>query len=147
MPVLYAPETEYAKEAVKWEAYPTQMGPGKRPFVHRDYPTWIYKAGRPENGLGPHCIVESQIANTPEEAARYHSAGFRMKPLEAIEAFEAQQLEFAKLAAEINYDVKKKLSPNAAAEVIAFQESHPGHQPTIPETPIKKRGRKAKVKE
>ena len=53
MSVLYPPETEYAKERVKWEAQNSELGPGKRPYVYREWPSRIYLAGRPANGLGP----------------------------------------------------------------------------------------------
>ena len=148
MSVIYPPESEYAKESVKWEAQGSPMGPGLRPYQFRPYPMMMHKAGRPENGMGPHVIVDKMIVDSElgEEAARHQ--GFRPTPLDAIKALDEQNLEFAKLAAEINYEVKNKLSEKAGAEVTAAQAAHHGHMPVMPETPIKpKRGRKAKVKE
>ena len=145
MPVLIAPETNEAKERVKWEAHPTMMGQGKRPYVYRNLPSWMYKAGRPTNGLGPHCIVDQEIADGDPNFDRLYSNGYRDNPLAAIKVFEDQQLEFAKLAAEMNYEQKHKLSPKASAEVDAARAKHAGHMPTMPETPIKpRRGRKPK---
>lgn len=147
MAVLIDPDTAEAKERVKWEAQYTPMGPGKRPYVFREYPKMLHKAGRPENGMGAHIIVEQRIAESQADEDAWRCEGFRGNPIEAIEALEAQRLEFAKLAAEINYDQKKKLSPAASAEVEAARAKHgSGHMPAVPETPIKPRGRK-KVKE
>lgn len=146
MAVLHPPESNFAKESVKWEAQFTPMGPGQRPYVFRPYPMTMHKAGRPSNGLGADTIVETvDVESELQENERFHE-GFRPTPLEALDAFSAQQVEIAKLAAEINYEVKKKLSPNAAAEVERAQSEHSGHMATMPVTPIRKRGRPAKAK-
>ena len=151
MSVLYPPETEYAKERVKWEAQNSELGPGKRPYVYREWPSRIYLAGRPANGLGPHCIVEELEVGSEVEFEPYRQRGFRQKPLEAIEYLTKQQDEFSRLAAELNHEQKNKLSEKASAEVDAARTQHVGtishHMPMVPETPIKKRGRKPKVKE
>lgn len=142
MAVLHPPESAYAKERVKWEAQGTEMGPGGRPFVFHRYPMMMHKAGRPENGLGPHVITESREVSGENAQTALEHEGFRETPLEAIDAFEAQTVEIAKLAAEIEYDKKHKLSPGAVAEVEQAQAAHRGHMPTVPETPIKPRGKK-----
>lgn len=153
MSVIYPPDSEYAKESVKWEAQGSIMGPGLRPYVYREFPWMMYKAGRPtddhgEPKMGPHTIVEARAADSQKEFDLWWHEGFRGTPLEALDAFEAQQLEFAKLAAEITYDVKKKLSPNAGAEVEYAQSQHAGHMPVVPSTPIKRRaGRPKKLTE
>jgi hypothetical protein len=144
--VIYPPETEYAKERVKWESQGSEMGPGKRPYVFRPYPAMIYKAGRPANGLGAHCIVESVIVESEHEFENnYRPSGFRATPLEAIEYVEAQQLEFSRLAAGINAEQKYKLSDKASAEVDQARAAHvgeiSGHMPMVPETPIKPRSK------
>jgi len=139
--VLYPPETEFAKERVKWEAQNSELGPGLRPYVYREWPSRIYLAGRPENGLGPHCIVEELEVRSEAEFAPYRARGFRQKPLEAIEYLTKQQDEFSRLAAEINAEQKNKLSERASAEVEAARAEHhnpiSGHMPMVPETPIK----------
>src|ERR1035437_10220721 len=123
------------------------MGPGLRPYVYRPFPMMMHKAGRPDKGLGANAIIEQRVAESEAQAELLRHEGFRNTPLEALDAFESQQLEFAKLAAEINYDVKKKLSRKAGSEVEAAQAAHSGHMPAVPETPIKKRGRKSVPKE
>lgn len=152
MSVIYPPETEFAKERVKWEAQNSELGPAQRPYVYRPYPAMIYRAGRPENGLGAHRIVEEVVVGSEQEYDNYKSRGFRATPLEAIELVNKQQDEYSRLAAELNHEQKNTLSERASAEVDNARSAHVGtishHMPMVPETPIKpKRGRKAKVKE
>lgn len=145
MPVRWAPESEYSKERVKWEAYPTELGPPGRPFQFYPYPMMLHKGGR-RDGMTPD-IVDSQIATTDLERANLLSRGFCESPVDALAAFHAEELEHAKLAAERNWDVKNRLSAKAGAEVAAAEAGHAGHLPTMPHTPLKKRGRPAKQKE
>lgn len=147
MSVIYAPDSAYAKEMVKHEAQYSPFGPGLRPYAYRDYPMTMHRAGRPAGGMGVDTIVETHDVSSDAEETKWHAEGFRRTPLEALDAFESQQLEIAKLAAERNYDVKNKLSEKAGAEVAMHEAAHGGHLASIPVTPIKKRGRPAKVKE
>ncbi len=145
MSVLYPPDTPYAKEMVKWEAQGSTMGPGLRPYQFRPLPAWMFKAGRPANGLGKDVITDERLVESEsEESAAWH-LGFRATPTEALDLLEAERLEIAKLAASLEYEKKNTLSPRAVAEVEAAQAVHPGHLPTVPVTPIKpRRGRPAK---
>lgn len=148
MGVLYAPESGYAKERVKWEAQNSEMGTGLRPYVYRPYPAMIYKAGRPENGLGAHCIVEQvTVGSEAEFEANYRSRGFCATPNEAIDYLTKQQDEFSRLNAELNHEQARKLSPGAAAEVDAARAVHVAdvshHMPAVPVTPIKPRAKGA----
>lgn len=139
MSVLYAPETEYAKERVKWEAQTTEMGVGKRPYEYREYPCRLYKAGRPENGMGKHVIVEELEAAAEKDFENWRHSGFRKTPLEAIQYLDDLQTECATLAAELNFEQKNRLSENAAAEVEQARAEHSGpsrHMPSVPVTPI-----------
>lgn len=152
MSVLYPRESEYAKERIKFEAQHTEFGPGLKPYVFRPLPMMMHKAGRPvdvhgEPKMGRHVIVDQQVAESDVRVDQLWHEGFRATPLEALEAFEAQQTEFAELAAERTYDVRKKLSPKAGAEVRAAEDAHSGHMPVMPETPIKRRGRPKKAAE
>lgn len=152
MSVINAPDTEYSKERVRWEAQHTECGPPGRPYVFREFPMRIFKAGRPENGLGAHIITDEIEVGSENEEAQYRSRGFRRSPKEACDVLDAQQAEFAALNAELNYEQKNKLSDRASAEVDAARAEHAGgishHLPAVPVTPIKKRGRpKATPKE
>lgn len=114
------------------------MGPGLRPYVKRDWPSWVYKAGQlPQGGLD---IVDTRQIEQ-HEYDRLHANGYRLTPLEALEALEAQQTEFAKLSAEREWEKKNRLSPRAITEVSQWEdEAGAQHLPTIPETPHGLRG-------
>lgn len=142
MAVLHSPETNEARERVKWEAQYTPYGPGLRPYVFREYPWMLHKAGPPEGGLGAITIIEQVVVDTPEEAEAYRRRGFRESPNQALVAYDQEQIEFAKLAANLEYQKARTLSPAAAAEVSAAQDAHSGHLPMVPVTPIKPRAKK-----
>jgi hypothetical protein len=140
--LLHSPQSNESVERVKWEAQYTPFGPPGRPYVKRDYPMMMFLAGRPESGMGPDTIIEQEIVEDSGGQEDFlRSRGFRETPLEAIKAFQGQQLEFAKLAANLEYQKKNQLSPRAAAEVEAAQEASAGHLPMVPETPIKPRAK------
>ncbi len=143
MSVVHVPDSAWAKEATKWEAENSLMGPGLRRYVKRDYPMMLHKAILLSTGGID--IVENQVVDDAEARARWERLGFRATPLEAIDALKAEQAEYATLAAEREYEKRRKLSPRAAAEVTAAEEDAGAqHLPTIPETPIKRRGRPKK---
>ncbi len=137
--VLHSPSSNYAKERVKWEAGYTPLGGPQRPYVKREYPMMLFLAGPPEGGLGAITVIAYETAASKREREDWETRGYRPSPQEAIAAYDAQQLEFAKLAAEQNWDVKNRLSAKAGAEVEAAQEAHAGHLPVVPETPIVRR--------
>lgn len=138
MSVIISQDTNHSKEMCKFEAQWTPYGPPGRPYVKREYPMMLHLAGEPKGKLGAITIVDTVIVESAREAEFHESRGFRDTPLEALEAYEAQQLEFAKLAAEQNYEVKNKLSPRAGAEVLAAQDAVAGHLPSVPVTPIRR---------
>ncbi len=135
--ILHSPSTNEAKERVRWEAQYTPFGPGLRPYIKREYPMMLHLAGPPESGLGAITIIDQITVDSDHEAEAPYARGFRDTPLDAILAYEAQQLEFAKLAANLDYQKKNELSPRAAAEVDAAQDAHPTHLPMVPVTPIR----------
>jgi hypothetical protein len=53
--------------------------------------------------------------------------------MDAIKAYDAQKLEEAKLAANLEFEIAKgRISQNAAAEVRAAQAEVDGHMPVMP---------------
>ena len=137
--IVHVPESAWALEATKWEAQGSTMGPGLRPYVKRDYPMMLHKAWqRPSGGID---ILDTQIVDDEDHRTRLEANGYRATPLEAIDALVSQQAEFAKLAAEREFEKTYRLSARAAAEV-ALAEDAAGaqHLPTIPETPHGVRG-------
>ena len=148
MAIVATPETSEAKERVKWEAEHSMYGPPQRRYVYREYPLMMHKAGRPTDGKGGKDeIIETVIVDGENTATAKWHEGFRKDPKEALEAFAAESLEIAKLAANLDWQTKHGLSENAVAEVHTAQAAHAGHMPMMPITPIKKRGRPAKQKE
>lgn len=135
------PREPYSQEMVKWEAQNSEYGPAQRPYVYREYPSMMFLAGPPSGGMGAITIIEQVEVGGDNEADHYRQRGFRQKPLDAIDAYEAQQLEFARLAAEQNYDVKNRLSEKAGEEVRAAQAATSGHLPSVPVTGIKTRAK------
>jgi len=142
--IVHVPDSAWAKEATKWEAQGSTMGPGLRPYVKRDYPMMLHKAWqKPTGGID---ILDQQIVDDADQRTRLEAEGYRATPLEAMDALAAQQVEFAKLAAEREYEKQHRLSARAAAEVtLAEADAGAQHLPTIPETPIRRRGRPKKV--
>lgn len=137
--VLHSPSSGYAKERVKWESQFTILGAPQRPYVKREFPMMIYLGGRPDGGLGADTVIAYETIGSARELDDWRQRGYRESPADAIAAYQAQELEFAKLAAEQNYDVKHRLSEKAGAEVEAAQQAVSGHLPVVPETPIVRR--------
>lgn len=137
--VLHSPSSNYAKERVKWEAHPSILGPGLRPYVKREYPMMVFLGGRPDGGLGADTVIAYETIGSEREYEAWRQRGYRPSPNEAIEAYQAQELEFASLNANLEHQKKHTLSPGAAAEVTAAQEAVTGHLPMVPETPIQRR--------
>lgn len=140
--IVHSPAAPESRERVKWEAQNGPYGYAKRPYVKRDYPMMLHLAGRPASGIGPDTILEQEIVDGPGPQEEFlRSRGFCDTPLDALAAFKAQSQEFARLAANLEYQKKNELSPLAAAEVEAAQDAHDGHLPMVPVTPIKPRAK------
>jgi hypothetical protein len=120
---------------------PHEQG-GKFPYRYQEFPKMLYKAERADGGPR---IAEQLIVHSEIEESGAVRRGFVAGQDEAVAAIKAQDREFAKLAAERNHDVRR-MSDKAKAEVEAHDDASSIHLPTIPETPIKKRGRPVKVK-
>lgn len=144
MGVLIVPETAEAAERRKFEAMYSPYGPGERPYVYREFPLTLHKAGRPldKDGnvkLGAAEIVETREVSNLDEEVRENAYGFYRDPSMAVAKLKAQDVEIAKLAANIEHQKMHGLSAKAVAEVEAAQNAHAGHMPMVPVTPIKKR--------
>ena len=140
MSVLYPAESRYAQERVKYEAQGSEMGAGLRPYVYREYPTNMHLAGIPPGEVGAPRIIQTEYNCDETMAQNLESRGWRKNPLDALKAYEAQKLEEAKLAANIEFEIAKgRISANAVAEVRAAQADTDGHMPVVAETPIRRR--------
>ena len=140
MPVVHTPDTPYAQEMRRHEANYTIYGSPGRPYEFREYPAMMYRFVREAKTGTP--IPEGQIAADEHARRNLESRGFVFGGQgKALDVFEAEQTEHAKLAAELNYDVKNKLSERAAREVTDAQQTFGAqHLPVVPETPIKAKG-------
>lgn len=144
MAILRDPDSNEAKERVKWEAQHTAFGPAQRPYVRRDYPMMLHRADRPSGGMGAAIIVEHQEVGSEREAEVYRSRGFRPTPLEALDVWDKQQHEFAELAAARNYDVAHgHHNERAQSEIAQAEAAAVDHLPSMPITPIKPRAKAA----
>lgn len=128
------------------EPIPIEQG-GHANWPYQEYPRWVFKAKRADGGP----VVDvlnggGMIVHTEQEHHREKNRGWCDTQEEAIAAIRQEDREWAKLAAERNHEVRR-MSPKAQAEVAAVDEANSNHVPVIPETPIKKRGRPAKIKE
>ena len=143
MGVVWTQQSEYAKERRKHEAHHTEFGAPERPYTYTPYPTRMYKCTRVEKGAR---VFEGITARDEVEQRNLESRGFVAGgQAAALDALERQEFEHAQLAAERNYDVKHKLSEKAAAEVAEAEAAHGArHLPSVPETPIRRRGRTVK---
>lgn len=145
--VMHSSSSGYAKERAKWEAHPSMFSvkPG-RPYTKRDFPMIVYLGGRPEGGLGADTVIAYETVGSEREFDAFRQRGYRETPNEAIEAFAAQELEYAKLNANLEHQKRHGLSEGAAAEVTAAQDAVTGHLPMVPETPIVRRQPKEGLK-
>lgn len=143
MAILRDPDSREAKERVKFEAQYTAFGPGQRPYVKRDYPMLLHKAGRPSGGMGAAIIVEHQEVGSEQEADVYRSRGFRPTPLEALDVWDGEQKLFAELAAERNWEAKNRHSERAQSEIAQAEAVAVDHLASMPVTPIKPRQKAA----
>jgi hypothetical protein len=142
MAVEHGKDSNYAKEMRKWEAHHTEFGPPGRPYVFHDYPVRMYRAFR---GAESRLLFESFQAGDDLERRNFESRGFRAGQAAAFDALQATELEAAKLAAEINFEARR-MSGTAQIEIERAQAAAGArHLPSIPETPIKRRGRKPKA--
>lgn len=142
MAIAHTPESPYAKEAVKWEATHTMYGPPGRPFVYREYPKRLYQVARAKTG-GSIDIVHAEDVDDELMEANLRSRGF-IALSEAAEWVEHQEHDLAELAANRAFN-EQRMSPAAKAEAARADAETSAHLPAIPDTPIKRRGRPAKV--
>lgn len=139
MAITYPQDSEFAKEAVKWEATHTVFGPPGRPYVKHEYPMMLHKAGR-RDGVSMD-ILETCIVPDEGGRERERHRGFYATPKEALEAFAALDLEIARAAAERAF-TERRMGPKAQAEAAVADAAVGTHVPSVPETPIKKSHKK-----
>ena len=138
MPVMWSPDSEFAKERRRWETQHSEFGPPGRVFEQREWPLMVYRASRPSTG-GKTPILEHYIVADEQEERNMRSRGFVRGPDHAIEMLEASERDLATAAAERAYQ-DRLMSDRAKAEAAAVDETTISHLGAIPETPIHKKG-------
>lgn len=135
---LITPQSAEGIERRKWEQHYGPLGAPGNPYVFREYPKTLYKAGRPNKSNVE--ITGSITAKDAREEAVLKGQGWAVSQEAAIQAVHEQHREFATLAAERHYH-EQFMSEAAQREAAAVDRETVQHVPVIPETPIKRRGR------
>lgn len=146
MSMLIAPDTPYGKELWKWEhhegeAHPTDSSiRGMRPNGFRPYPAMLYRATQKNPWKFDQQMVRDEVAEGLAVGQGFVSGGQQA----AADAFDARQQDLSLAAAHRNYE-DRNISEKARAEVNAAEQASSTHLVEIKRTPIRKRGRPAKV--
>lgn len=154
MSIQRSQEDSWTKEMQQWEMRPvlvngTYIEPipfdkgGRGGAPHQEYPKMLYKADSFDGGTR----ISGMLTVDDEGRERLEcSRGWSVTQQEAIDRVGAQELEFARLAANRAY-TDRLMSGKAQAEAQAIDETTVRHLPAIPVTPIARRkpGPKAKT--
>lgn len=150
MGLIISPDSPYGRELWKWD-HPkgmfigegAQRVEGQRARGYEPYPAMLYKVTKRLNA--DQWQYEEETVHDQHEQRNLESRGFVAGGLAAAcAAYEASQQELAVLAAARNYE-DRNLSAKAKAERDAAEQASSSHLGAIPETPIKRRGRKPKA--
>lgn len=114
-------------------------GHGGMPF--HEFPKMLYR-GESADG-GPRIAGMLVVRDEAEQGVQL-GRGWSLSQAEAVAAVEAQQLEFARLAANRVHN-DRLMSAKALEESQAYDETKVAHVPAIPDTPIKRRVKKETV--
>lgn len=134
MSMLIAPETPFGKEMWKWENEEGRSHPndssirGMRPNGFRPYPAMLYKMTQKNPWKWESHKAESEVEQRNMESRGFVAGGLQA----AADAFDAQQLEMAKLAAARNYE-DRNMGEKAKAESNAVEQASSTHVAAIPE--------------
>lgn len=137
--IVIPQNSPYAQEMRKHEAHHTQFGPPGRPYEYREFPKRVYRATRGEKGIE----WDGVTVNDEHEQRNMASRGYCATQADALTALDREHTEHGKLAAEREWEIQHgRVSPRAAAEVRAAEAEHGArHLPSVPETPVRRRGR------
>lgn len=150
MGIVINPESEYAKELAKWDT-PKRMG-GMGPNGFEEYPRMLYIAKRLPNGkpgvmMDPpssigwtdagaytKAVLDAEsftascqrIVNDRYEHDKATKQGWRPSPQEALDAFEAEQQDVARAAAETAF-AAQRMSDTARRELAEADEGTSEH--------------------
>lgn len=144
MSMLIAPDTPYGKELWKWDHLVTETHPTDPRFKGMSnpglYPMMLYKATQKNPWK-----FENETVRDEHERRNLESRGFVSGgPQAAADAYDGAMQALATAAAHRNYE-DRNMSERAKEHSDAVEQSSSRHLGEIPETPIKRRGRKSKA--
>lgn len=145
--IVHNPATPYAREMAKWEMGWSNYGPPGRPretVGHQPYPAAFYKMSRSKTN-GDFLVDDMREASGEAEATNLESLGYRQGRVAAIAYVESLEQMVAVAAAERAFK-DKSMGEKAQAEARRADDATSQHVAEVPVTPIRKRGRPAKVK-
>ena len=96
----------------------------------------LYRATHPPAGGPPR--IEQEIAADEGHEHILKGRGFVRSSDQAVERLAAQDVEFAKLAAEREYE-KRRMSAKAVADAERVEDATSSHLPVIEQQPIRRR--------
>lgn len=150
MGIQRSQEDSWTREMRKWEQRPvlvsgTYIEPlpleqgGKKDMPFQEYPKMLYQA---ESRDGGPRISDMFIVHNIDQELIQIGRGWSLSQEDALKHVEARQLEAARLDAERQHN-ERWMSGKASAEAAAIDEMTIEHVASIPETPIKPRGKSA----
>lgn len=146
--IVHNPASPYSREMAKWEMGYSPYGPPGRPREQvgvQPFPAMFYKMSRSTTN-GDFLVDHYTEATNEAHARNLEAQGYHNGKAAAIAAIEKQEQEFALLAAN-RAASDRKMSDKAQAEAAKADAESIGHLPSVPETPIRRRGRPAKTAE
>lgn len=136
MAQVIIPDSNYAKEMVKWEANYTPYGAPQRPYnPNIKWPAMFYLVGHKNGQLE---IIERREAADENEGNNLYSRGFGNGAAEAVDLFHKRNRDAAELAANRAFS-DQRMSEKAQAEAAAKDAETIDHLPVIPETPVRRK--------
>ena len=145
MSVLVVHDSPYGKEIWKWDHREDETHPqdptirGMRPATKREYPALMYKATGKNPWTFDKDVAADEAAQRNMESRGFVAGG----PGKAAEAFDRIVQDAAIAAAHRNYE-DRNMSEAARAHSSAVEQASSRHLGEIPETPIRRRGRRPK---
>lgn len=163
-PMIEAEFEQFPSEAT----FKVHKQPGN-PYQYREYPAMVFRARKDRSGkfaVGAEIPPEwtfatrdlydrakeqahqfaagnQRVVKSDAERAAAHREGWRDSPEEALELAQAERTEVSNETAQRHHE-ERSMSEAARAEAAQFDAENPGHQPVIPEQPIRRRGRPRK---
>lgn len=144
--IVHNPASAYAREMAKWEMRYSPYGPPGRPIEtvgFQEWPARYYKMSRSKTN-GDFLVEHDTDAENETQARLLENQGYRRGRVAAQAFVEECEQRIAVAAAERAH-AERRMSEKARAEAQAADDATSQHVAEVPVTPIKKRGRPAKV--